>query len=994
MLHVVGGRFIEANEVACKRLGRTRKELLGLSLSDIMMPKERPRITRWVGEVLENGECHILTAFRGKNRKSIAANMHAIRCQLDGNAMLLMIWNDDDGSTTPHLSRLEFERFMNHVPAAAFIKDLQGHTLYYNRFMSEKLGANDSWMGKSTVSLFPGPVGEAMHRDDLDAARLGYKEIEESIVCQDGALRDFRTQKFTISCGGDRPPLLGGIAVDITDQKAAVRALAASEVKLRTIFESAGDAIVIIEPDTGRILTVNQRFIDMFGYSRNDVQRMSIRDFQPEQRTTGAENDFREAFSGQPGHGREICLRRKDGSNLAVHITSTALALPEGTLQLGILRDVTDVKRAAEALAASETKFRALFEGASDGIVLVNSATGKIIDVNQRMIEQLGYSREELIGTSAFDLHPREEREFAKSEFQRHASGATSFTAELPVQRKDGSVYYADIGTARLFLAEGLVCVGLFRDVTERRANESAIRDSERRFRVLFNNAPIGIMLVGQGGCILIANKAVERMFGYSNEQLRSMTFLDFTHPEDQQPGLRLFQELFLGERDFFQLEKRYLRADGRTVWARVGIGAIRDQDGIVRHAIGMVEDVTEARRIEQERKTAQVQLLQTQKLESLGVLAGGIAHDFNNLLMTVIGNIEVCMEELPSGSRLMSCIKEIDIASRRGAELCRQMLAYAGRAQPSTGATEINGVILEIVRLLEVSVPKPAKVRYELAQDPPAIWMDGAQLRQVVMNLVLNAADALRGKPGAICIRTGRRHCDATFLASTYVDDRLESGEYVFLEVTDDGCGMDASTKERIFDPFFTTKFAGHGLGLASVLGIVRGHRGAIQVVSEPGKGSTFTVFFPATTQLPTPEEPASEPVEIIEPARVLVIDDEPAVLSVTARHLERSGFQVLSALCGREALNLLAANPDVGLVILDVAMPGMAGDECLAKVRLLNPNIPVIMMSGYDESGVAERLHGVPTAGFLQKPFKRWELMAVVNRVLMESARAGASA
>jgi len=993
--HIPGGRFIHATRVACERLGWTREELLGQTPNDILAPEERPFVDRWVGSTLQLGRCHIETVLLCKDGRKVPADLEATRCDIDGHTCIMSVWKKKPPTAEgPHqvsLSRREFDRFMDRLPAAAYIKDAEGRTLYFNRFMREVLGADDSWLGKRTDELWPGPLGQAMREADIEAAKLGFKECEEAVPRADGLIHEYKTQKFVIPCG-EGPPLLGGISVDITDQKNAVRALAASETKLRVIFECAGDGIVLVDPRTRQLVAVNQRFADMLGYTREEAVHLRVDDFHPPETTAQVIAEFGKDTTSEIPRHREILLRRKDGSTVFASLISTPVVLPEGTLQLGIIRDVTDERAAQEAMRQSEAKFRTLFEGAGDGIVLVVNSTKKISAVNQRLANRLGYRPEELLGMTVEQLHPPEDADFIRSEFERNARGEVSLHPELRVQRKDGTIFYADVGTAQIVLPEGPVSIGIFRDVTERRTHEEAIRASQEQFRILFENAPIGTALVDGGGHFALANRAFEEMIGYSAEQLRSMSFIDLTHPEDAQPGWGMFEELFRGERESFRIEKRYIRADGRIVWGNVEVTAIRQESGKIEHAITMVEDITERKRLEQERKDAEAQMLQSQKLESLGVLAGGIAHDFNNLLMAILGHVEVCLEELPRDSHLLPSAKEIEIASRRGAELCRQMLAYAGRSKPTTEAVDVNRIVVEMVRLLEVSVSKRANVHFRLADGLPAVWLDATHLRQIVMNLVMNASEAIENNSGCITITTGIRHCDAAFLSEAYVDDHLPDGDYVYVEVSDTGCGMDAATMARIFDPFFTTKFTGRGLGLASVLGIVRGHRGAIKVLSEPAKGSTFTVLFQATSDATPPDEPAHEPkVDWNGKSTILVIDDETGILAVMSRHLERSGFRVLSAEGGPEGIAQFTDHPNVALVILDLAMPQMSGDECLGRLRALKPNIPVIMTSGYDESGVIDKMRGISISGFLQKPFKRSELITMVQRVLGDGANLG---
>jgi PAS domain S-box-containing protein len=390
--------------------------------------------------------------------------------------------------------------------------------------------------------------------------------------------------------------------------------------------------------------------------------------------------------------------------------------------------------------------------------------------------------------------------------------------------------------------------------------------------------------------------------------------------------------------------------------------------------------------RAEQERSAFQAQMLQAQKLESLGVLAGGIAHDFNNLLMSVLGYADLTISELPPTSPLHTYLREIEIGARRGAELCKQMLAYSGRGTCLVERLDLREIVEEMTHLLNISISKKAVVKFNFAANLPAVVADATQLRQIIMNLVLNASDALQEKSGVISISTGAMECDSAYLTETYLDDNLPAGTYVFLEVADNGCGMDEATRARIFDPFFTTKFMGRGLGLAAVLGIVRAHHGALKVYSEPGSGTTIKMLLPAA-----PEGEVLRPVDAntLAPWKgkgtILVVDDETSVRAVTKLYLEKAGFQVLTAEDGRVGVDLFAEHADeIVLVLLDVTMPRLSGEDCYRELRRLRRDVCVVLTSGYSEHDVTQRFAGKGLAGFIQKPFKQVDLIETVRKVL----------
>ncbi len=377
-----------------------------------------------------------------------------------------------------------------------------------------------------------------------------------------------------------------------------------------------------------------------------------------------------------------------------------------------------------------------------------------------------------------------------------------------------------------------------------------------------------------------------------------------------------------------------------------------------------------ERQRAENERLALERKMLEAQKLESLGVLAGGIAHDFNNLLVTMLGNASLALLEVPPGSRAHQYVEQIHVAAQRAADLTRQMLAYSGKGRFVVQPINLNDVIDEMVKLLRVSISKQATLQLNLAPHLPIISADATQLRQVIMNLITNASDALDERAGTITLSTGAIVLDRAGLAGAQPNTDLTPGEYVFLEVADTGSGMSAETRARMFEPFFTTKFTGRGLGLAAVLGIMRGHHGAIQVSSVVGEGTTFRLLFPPQAEFNSESPPLTTLFAPAYKAKILVVDDDAGVRQVTLDLLERFGYEALGAPDGAMALQVFEAN-HFDCVLLDLTMPGMSSEETLRQLRALTPNLRVILMSGYSEQDAAARFGNLRLDGFLQKPF-----------------------
>jgi two-component system cell cycle sensor histidine kinase/response regulator CckA len=400
---------------------------------------------------------------------------------------------------------------------------------------------------------------------------------------------------------------------------------------------------------------------------------------------------------------------------------------------------------------------------------------------------------------------------------------------------------------------------------------------------------------------------------------------------------------------------------------------------------VGAARDVTEARRAEEERFRLERQVQEAQRLESLGLVTGGVAHDFNNLLAVILGNGRLALAELPVGHPLRPRLERMLAAAEHGAGLTEQMLVYAGRAPRAQKPVDLSWLVADMLDLARASLPPGVVLREELG---PGVWVQGdeTQLRQVVLNLVANAGEALDARPGRVEVRTRHAEASAEDLARGRGAPDLAPGRHALLEVVDDGGGMDAETRERVFEPFFTTKLSGRGLGLAAVLGIVRGHGGRVAVASEPGRGSCFRVWLPAgTARLSARAGAPAAPRAARGAARVLVIDDQEPVLDLAREFLSRAGFAVEIALGGRAGLERIrAAAGDFDAVVLDLAMPELDGEQVGRALRALHPELPLLLVSGYEADLAAARYASLAPSRFLRKPFAREELAGALAELL----------
>ena len=506
----------------------------------------------------------------------------------------------------------------------------------------------------------------------------------------------------------------------------------------------------------------------------------------------------------------------------------------------------------------------------------------------------------------------------------------------------------------------------------------------------IVENSPVAMSIFEPNGSVQRLNRKFTELFGYTIEEIPTVDeWFPVAYPDSA------YREKI--RKEWFDEVDSYMRT-GRPFSPIEA--AVRCRDGSEKIIIFYFEsigdiaittfiDVTERKKAEESRIAMERQMLHVQKLESLGVLAGGMAHDFNNILMAMMGHAELARLRLPKDSPAIRSLDEIVNASRRASDLSRQMLAYSGRGKFLIEPVDISHLISDIAQLLSSSISKQAKLILDLRHDLPAVEGDATQLRQVVMNLITNASEAIGNSAGKIEVETGTAHFTRKELDQAILGTAIPEGEYLFLRVRDSGCGMDRETLNRIFEPFFTTKFTGRGLGMAAVMGIVKGHRGAIRIVSEPGKGSEFTILLPpsSATALKTAAQPGGWTGE----GTILLVDDEESIRSVSVQMLAMLGFKTLTAADGHEAVRIYAeCRAPIDLVILDLTMPGMDGVETLRRLREIDPDVRAVISSGYTEEEIGSRFANNRIEGFIQKPYDQTQLALVLRSVLNDSGNA----
>lgn len=652
-----------------------------------------------------------------------------------------------------------------------------------------------------------------------------------------------------------------------------------------------------------------------------------------------------------------------------------------------------EVQVRTAALQASEARFRAIVEDQTEMVCrFLPDLT--LTFVNTAYCRSLGMTADELLGQKCLSYTLPDDKPHVFAGLASLSTTNPVNTYECRSVLPDGSIVWEQWTDHAIFDHAGQIVEyqSVGRDVTERVRTEEQLRVGEERLRMILSNLPVALTVLDRDGIITLSEGKGLDGFGFQPRELVGVPlferFNDFTVYLDELKRI---------------LSGTVQESSINTVYSGLAlekhIAPLRDAQAEICGAITLTIDVTERRRAEEERQQLERKMQEAQKLETIGVLARGIAHDFNNMLAVTMGNAQLALLDLTPESPAYQAVTHIDLTARRSAELVQQLLAYAGKGRMIIEPVDLTDLVVEMTTLLQASVAKTTTLRYHCAPNLPLLMADASQLRQIVMNFVVNASEALADTPGTIIVTTDLCRLDRAALATLNYGVELSPGSYVMLKVTDTGCGMSAETRARIFDPFFTTKFTGRGLGLAAVLGIVRTHKGAIAIDSTVGRGTTFTVVFPideqssknATPYIDEPPPlalPSTSNGHGYAPGMVLVVDDEAEVRQMTGRLLERLGFRVISAGDGQEAIDILrTCIDDISCILLDLTMPRMGGIATIPHLQALRPNVPITIMSGYSADEFSSQYDELGINGFLHKPFTINTLRKVLSNTLTDT-------
>ncbi len=726
----------------------------------------------------------------------------------------------------------------------------------------------------------------------------------------------------------------------------------------------------------GVMLSANAAYVKLFGYqSQGELVGRPLRD----QIAPSAGPDIVHAIAaGDQGATAPAVYEarglRKDGSEFPFACRVARAELPDGPVSIVFVEDITDQAQTEVALRQSEARLRTITDSLADTI-LQTDRQGRITFVNHLVP---GLPLEQVLQATAFDFVPPEQRPIVERALAAVFNQAANVRYESLGPGPDGTSRLYEVSVAPVVDREVVAAVFVARDVTERKHAEEALRQSEERYRMVFENSGTANAIFDTDCRLVLQNSLSVERLGLSPEQARGKSALELFGPkvgaavEERMRGV-----LQSGTPASYETE--FELHDGSR-WFHSSYQPVKDENGAVRGVQVISQEITALKRLEAEREKLQADLFQAHKMEAIGTLAGGVAHDFNNILAGMLGGLSLLDLGTRSAAEQRAVIQDMKALAKRGADLAKQLLGFGRRGKVDARPLDLCAVATETSAIFARTRPD-ITIRLQFAPGVWAVLMDHAQAEQVLLNLLVNAGQAMPDG-GQLDIRAA----NASLAAGQAARLGLAAGRFVEVVVADNGVGMDEATRSRIFEPFFTTKATGtgSGLGLASVYGIVKNHGGMIEVDSAPGQGAAFTILLPATDQTATKEEPLPATTHVGS-GTILVVDDEELIRKVLVQLLSEMGYHVLAVAGGREAVELLREQREpITLVILDLTMPGMSGAMTYEALRAVAPDVKVLLSSGYAIDGQAQQLLARGCSGFIQKPFDADTLAAKLEALL----------
>ncbi len=818
--------------------------------------------------------------------------------------------------------------------------------------------------------------GKPVRMDGIIFDITGQKQVESELYAKNSEIEALYEESEAQN--EEMTAIMDELQNNQMELEGANNKLKISETKFRRIFENS--PIGIIQSTlTGNILDANIAFCRIFGYDSLEDLILTLKNSRNLYHDAGArEKVIKELSQTDLVQALNITGIKKDQSLVYENVYMLKMT-DEFTGEKYLTTFVEDVTE----LKSSQFERELLFNNSGDLLSIMNF-NGELKQINAAWTSVLGWEIEEIkkMGMSSL-LHPDDVEKTEEFDEQlKNSDKVLTLTNRYRTIKNE----YRILRWSSIAFRKNNLIFSSGRDETERYEAELELQQMWDRLDIALKVGVIGLWDLDVPKNTLRLNSNMTELLGFKTNSIENAgkQWKKFIHPDDFPKSMKAMEKLLKHESEIYIDEYRAKMPDGKYRWffSRGKIVEIDADDRPIRVA-GSVMDITEQKEAESKRIELELKMQQAQKLESLGVLAGGIAHDFNNLLTGILGNSDLLLYELPQSVEIQQRILEIKRATKLASELTNQMLAYSGKGSFIIEHINLNDLIVDMNSLLEASISKKVKISYSLMPEFPGIKGDATQIRQIVMNLILNGSDAIENN-GTIDVTTSKVTLTPPDLDKLTINFNLTPGEYVLFEVRDSGCGIDSEKLKQIFDPFFTTKFTGRGLGLAAVSGIIRSHNAGLLVESVINEGTSFKIYFPVSHEAYDPDNQVKQkhPSFKNKNLTVLIADDEKYIRDLTTKMLNISGYKVHLARNGREAIEVFGKKKDeISCILMDLTMPELDGREALTEIRKIDPNIPIIITSGYCEFDIVSKFTNEKISGFLQKPYNLEDIISAIE-------------
>jgi len=755
-------------------------------------------------------------------------------------------------------------------------------------------------------------------------------------------------------------------------------ALRASELSYRRLFEAAKDGILILDITTGRVTDANPFLCKLLGFSHTEMVGQTVGELSPFRDIVANEAMLQRLKKDGYVRYENLPLDTKDGRHIAVEFVSNVYQAGDIKVIQCNIRDITDRRRTEKNLRDSNEQFRAMFEMATIGMAMTDPETGAFLRVNQKLCEITGYTAGEMLMMSVRDITHRDDRDEDWAQFQRVVKVEhPDYHMEKRYLHKDGRNVWVSVNrtVVRNEAGHPFRCMATIEDITDRRRSESRLLLQSRALEAAENT----IVITDKEGLIEWANSAFCTNSGYSLAETigQNPRLLNSGHQDD-----KFYRDMWatISLGNVWHGEVINRRKDGSLYTEEMTITPVTNDAGEIEHYIAVKQDITERKRLEN-------QFMRAQRMESIGTLAGGIAHDLNNILAPILLSIEM-LKETSTDPESVRILETIELSAKQGADIVKQVLSFARGLEGKKIEVQARHLLKNLENIIKNTFPKDIRLRLSIPNDTWTILGDPTQVQQILLNLCVNARDAM---PSGGALTLGLENC---VLDDKYATQNLQAkpGRYVAISVTDSGTGMRQNIIDKIFDPFFTTKELnqGTGLGLSTVMGIVKSHEGTINVYSEVGKGTTFKVYLPAAKTSLAGQDRQSQSLRLQRGNNemILVVDDETSIRKMTSQILQTFGYRVLTATDGADAVAVYARNKDdIAVVLTDMAMPVMDGSAAIVALRRINPLVKIIAASGLHARLGFSKLHDTGIKHTLTKPFTSAALLETLRAILDEA-------